>query len=69
MPRPEIEEVAALVEAPGDLFGERLALERLLEQQRQLQSALRGAAVASSGRQRAANLAEIDREQMQRDQL
>ena len=33
---PEVEEVAALIEALGDLLGERLALERLLEQQRQL---------------------------------
>ena len=33
---PEIEKVAALVEPLRDLLGDRLALERLLEQQRQL---------------------------------
>jgi hypothetical protein len=36
----EIQEVAALVEAPGDLLGERLALERLLDEQRQLRERL-----------------------------
>ena len=46
---PEIEEVAALVEALGDLLGERLALERLLEQQRQLRQRLPGAAAPASG--------------------
>ena len=35
-PAPEIQEVAPLVEPPGDLLGQRLALQRLLEQQRQL---------------------------------
>ena len=43
-PAPEVEEVAALVEALGNLLGQRLALERLLEQERQLRAARRGAA-------------------------
>ena len=65
---PEVEEVAALVEAPGDVFGQRLALERLFEQQRQLRQRfeVRPGRVWS---QRATNLAEMDREQMQRDEL
>ena len=64
----EIQEVAPLVEALRDLLGHRLALERLLDEQRQLRQRIE-VRPGRVGGQRAADLAEVDREQVQRDQL
>ncbi len=67
-PAAEIEEVAALIEAPRDLLGAGLALERLLEQQRQLRQGVE-VRPRGVGRERAANLAEVDRQEVQRHEL
>ena len=67
-PAPEIQEITALVEPLRNFFRERLALERLLQQQRELHQPL-DVRLGGLRRQRAANLAEIHREQVEGDDL
>src|SRR4029453_16132464 len=64
----EVEEVAALVETFGDLLRLWLALQRLLEQQRQLRQRLE-MRTRRFGRERPSDLPEVHGEQMQRHEL
>ncbi len=65
---PEVQKITSLIEPLRDLLGERIALERLLEEQRQLRQRLE-VRPRLVPRQRPANLSEIDRQQVQRHEL
>ena len=67
-PAPEIQEVAPLVETARDLLDLLIAFECLLEQQRELRQRVE-MRFRILGLEHAADLSEIQRKQLQRDEL